>query len=116
MTIGFGPESIGDLTSAFCPRSGAFVPDRPRVHDQPAREGAIRRSLELLGRDPGARGVKVVIVDLSGAVIDEGFGAASLEQVLDAVDVPASGDGAQAAAQSRTTVRLALISRFWRRQ
>jgi hypothetical protein len=44
------------------------------------------RSLELLGRDPGARGVKVVIVDLSGAVIDEGFGAASLEQVLDAVE------------------------------
>jgi len=44
------------------------------------------RSLELLGRDPGARAVRVVIVDLSGAVIDEGFGAASLEQVLDAVE------------------------------
>jgi hypothetical protein len=44
------------------------------------------RSLELLGRDPGARAVKVVVVDLSGAVIDEGFGAASLEQVLDAVE------------------------------
>lgn len=44
------------------------------------------RSLELLGRDPGARAVRVVIVDLSGAVIDEGFGAASLEMVLDAVE------------------------------
>jgi hypothetical protein len=44
------------------------------------------RSLDLLGRDPGARAVRVVIVDLSGAVIDEGFGAASLEQVLDAVE------------------------------
>jgi len=44
------------------------------------------RSLELLGRDPGARSVRVVIVDLSGAVIDDGFGAASLEQVLDAVE------------------------------
>jgi Activator of aromatic catabolism len=44
------------------------------------------RSLELLGRDPGARAVRVVIVDLSGAVIDDGFGAASLEQVLDAVE------------------------------
>jgi len=44
------------------------------------------RSLELLGRDPGARAVRVVIVDLSGTVIDEGFGAASLEQVLDAVE------------------------------
>ncbi len=44
------------------------------------------RSLDLLGRDPGARAVRVVIVDLSGAVIDDGFGAASLEQVLDAVE------------------------------
>jgi hypothetical protein len=44
------------------------------------------RSLELLARDPGARGVRVVIVDLSGAVIDEGFGAASLELVLDAIE------------------------------
>src|SRR5262249_13953415 len=44
------------------------------------------RSLDLLGRDAGARAVRVVIVDLSGAVIDEGFGAASLEQVLAAVE------------------------------
>jgi len=44
------------------------------------------RSLDLLGRDPGARAVRVVVVDLSGALIDEGFGAASLEQVLDAVE------------------------------
>jgi anti-anti-sigma regulatory factor len=44
------------------------------------------RSLELLGRDPGARAVRVVVVDLSGTLIDEGFGAASLEQVLDAVE------------------------------
>ena len=43
------------------------------------------RSLDLIGRDPGARAVRVVVVDLAGAVIDEGFGAASLEQVLDAV-------------------------------
>jgi hypothetical protein len=43
------------------------------------------RSLELIAREPGARTVRVVIVDLGGALIDEGFGAASLEQVLDAV-------------------------------
>ena len=30
--------------------------------------------------------MRVVIVDLGGAIIDEGFGAASLEQVLDAVE------------------------------
>jgi hypothetical protein len=50
------------------------------------------RSLELIGREPGARSVRVVVVDLGGAVIDEGFGAASLEQVLDAV----AGWGAEA--------------------
>jgi anti-anti-sigma regulatory factor len=44
------------------------------------------RSLDLLGRDPGARAVRVVVVDLSGALIDEDFGAACLEQVLDAVE------------------------------
>jgi len=43
------------------------------------------RSLELIGREPGARPVRVVLVDLGGAVIDEDFGAASLEQVLDAI-------------------------------
>jgi anti-anti-sigma regulatory factor len=50
------------------------------------------RSLELIGREPAARSVRVVVVDLGGAVIDEGFGAASLEQVLDAV----AGWGAEA--------------------
>lgn len=44
------------------------------------------RALELIGRDPGARGVRVVIVDLAGAILDEGFGAAALEQVLDAIE------------------------------
>jgi anti-anti-sigma regulatory factor len=44
------------------------------------------RTLELIGRDPGARDVRVVIVDLSGAIIDEGFGAVALEQILDAIE------------------------------
>lgn len=44
------------------------------------------RALELIGSDPGARGVRVVIVDLAGAVLDEGFGAAALEQLLDAIE------------------------------
>jgi hypothetical protein len=43
------------------------------------------RSLDLIGREPGARPVRVVVIDLGGAVIDEDFGAASLEQVLDAI-------------------------------
>ena len=36
----------------------------------------------------GAMGVRVVIVDLSGAIVDEGFGAVALEQILDALGVP----------------------------
>ena len=44
------------------------------------------RTLELIARDPGARGVRVVIVDLAGAILDEGFGAVALEQVLDAIE------------------------------
>ncbi len=43
-------------------------------------------ALELIGRDPGARDVRVVIVDLSGAIIDEGFGAVALEQLLDGIE------------------------------
>ncbi len=44
------------------------------------------RALELIGRDPGARDVRVVVVDLSGAIIDEGFGAMALEQILAAIE------------------------------
>jgi len=44
------------------------------------------RALELIGRDPGARQVRVVVVDLSGTLVDEGFGASALEQVLDGIE------------------------------
>ena len=44
------------------------------------------RALDLIGRDAGAREVRVVVLDLAGAIIDDGFGAAALEQVLDAVE------------------------------
>lgn len=43
------------------------------------------RALELIAHDRDARGVRVVIVDLAGAIIDEGFGALALERILDAV-------------------------------
>jgi hypothetical protein len=49
------------------------------------------RALELIARDRAARGVRVVIVDCSGAIIDEGFGALALERILEAV----SGLGAE---------------------
>jgi hypothetical protein len=50
------------------------------------------RAVELIGRDAGARGVSVVVVDLAGALVDEAFGAAALERVLEAI----AGWGAEA--------------------
>lgn len=44
------------------------------------------RAVDLIGRDPAAREVSVVVLDLTGAVIDEGFGALALEHVLDAIE------------------------------
>ncbi|MCP3983807.1 MAG: hypothetical protein GY723_05430 [bacterium] len=44
------------------------------------------RALGLIGNDPGARDVRVVVIDLSGAIIDEGFGAAALEQILESIE------------------------------
>lgn len=43
------------------------------------------RAIDLIGRDPEARDVSVVIVDLEGVVLDEAFGAVALERTLDAI-------------------------------
>jgi anti-anti-sigma regulatory factor len=42
--------------------------------------------LDVIRRDAGARGVRVVVVDLAGAIIDESFGALELERVLEAIE------------------------------
>jgi anti-anti-sigma regulatory factor len=42
--------------------------------------------LDLIRRDPGARDVRVVVVDLAGAIIDEAFGALELERVLERIE------------------------------
>jgi hypothetical protein len=44
------------------------------------------RAIELIGRDPGARNVRVVVIDLAGAVLDDGFAAVALERILSAVE------------------------------
>lgn len=43
-------------------------------------------AVNLIGRDPGATGVSVVVIDLSGAVVDETFGAVALEQIIEAIE------------------------------
>lgn len=44
-------------------------------------------AIELVGRDPGARDVSVIVLDLSGAPLDEGFEAAALERMLETIEL-----------------------------
>jgi anti-anti-sigma regulatory factor len=41
------------------------------------------RAVELIGRDAGARDVTVVVLDLTGAIVDDAFGAAALERIME---------------------------------
>jgi hypothetical protein len=43
-------------------------------------------AVELIARDPAAQDVSVVVVDLSGAIIDDAFGALTLEQIVDSAE------------------------------
>jgi predicted hydrocarbon binding protein len=47
---------------------------------------AALNAVELIGRDPAARDVSVVVVDLSGAIIDEAFDALALEQLVELIE------------------------------
>ena len=49
-------------------------------------------ALELIGRDPSAEQVSVVVVDLEGVVVDDAFGASALEQIVKRIE----GWGAEA--------------------
>ena len=46
---------------------------------------AALQTIELLGREAPTHQVRVVVLDLCGLVVDEGFGAAALESVVAAV-------------------------------
>jgi len=53
----------------------------------PFRDGeATLNAVELIGRDPAASAVSVVVVDLSGATIDETYGALALEQLVERIE------------------------------
>ena len=70
-----------------------FDPDSPAVHvwgpvmvlPFSGSEECLR-AIDLIGRDPSAREVSVVVLDLTGTLIDEGFGALALENVLAAIE------------------------------
>jgi hypothetical protein len=71
--------------------SGAFDPESPAIHvwgpvmvvPYSGEDTAV--TIESVARDPGAADVSVVVVDLAGAVVDDGFGAVALERVVDAI-------------------------------
>jgi hypothetical protein len=44
------------------------------------------RAVDLIGNDPAARDVSVVVVDLAGAIVDEAFGAVALEQIVETAE------------------------------
>jgi anti-anti-sigma regulatory factor len=84
-------EHLGEEPGAK-PRE-AFDPEAPVIHIwgplmvipfSNAEEAY--RAVELIARDPAARHVSVVVVDLSGALLDEAFGAMALEQIVEAVE------------------------------
>jgi hypothetical protein len=75
------------------PASDQLDPDSSVVHIWgpvmviPFQSGdAVLSAVELIGRDPAARDVSVVVVDLSGAVIDEAFDAITLEQLVELIE------------------------------
>jgi len=82
-----------DLIRDAVPPQSAFDPESPAVHvwgpvmvlPFSGSEECLR-AIDLIGRDPAAGEVSVVVLDLSGAVIDEGFGAVALENVLEAIE------------------------------
>ncbi len=43
-------------------------------------------AIDLVATDPGAADVSVVVVDLSGAMIDEAFGAVALERIVESIE------------------------------
>ncbi|TFG95646.1 MAG: STAS domain-containing protein, partial [Myxococcales bacterium] len=43
-------------------------------------------AIELVGSDPGAREVSAIVLDLSGAPLDEAFAAAALERMLETIE------------------------------
>jgi hypothetical protein len=43
-------------------------------------------TVDMLGRDPGIGEIRCVVVDLRELPLDEGFGAAALEQVLETIE------------------------------
>jgi hypothetical protein len=72
---------------------GEFDPDAPLVHIWGpvmilpyTGPDDILRTCDALSRDPATREIAVVVLDLRGELLDEGFGAAAIERVLATIE------------------------------
>ena len=83
------PASAPDLIES----EGEFDPDAPLVHIWgpvmilPYTSGdEILRTTEALSRDPATSEIGAVVVDLRGEQLDDDFGAAAIERVLETIE------------------------------
>lgn len=80
-----GDEGPEDGADAFDPASPAVHVWGPvMVVPYAGDETAV--AVEAVARQPAAAGVTVVVVDLQGAIVDDGFGAVALERVVEAIE------------------------------
>jgi anti-anti-sigma regulatory factor len=78
-----------EMERSQTPAEGEFDPSSPVVHVWGqvmilpfSGADASIQAVELIGNEAGAAGVSVVVVDLGGVILDEGFGAVALERVI----------------------------------
>jgi hypothetical protein len=85
-------EAVGlEQPAPVPPPEGAFDPESPAIHvwgpvmvvPYAGEETAV--AVEAVSRDPGASAVSVVVVDLAGAIVDDGFAAVALERLLERI-------------------------------
>ena len=83
--------ALEELPPPAAEPEAAFDPESPAVHvwgpvmvvPYAGEDTAV--TIETVARDPGAAAVSVVVIDLDGAVVDDGFGAVALERLIDVV-------------------------------
>ncbi len=82
-----------DDLSFSTPEPGGFDPEAAVVHIWGpvmvipyAGPDEALQALDLIGHDPGAREVSVVVLDLTGAIVDPAFGAVALERIVETAE------------------------------
>jgi len=85
-------RELGEAGAVDEADAGAFDPASPAIHvwgpvmvvPYAGDETAV--AVDAVSREPAAAGVTVVVVDLQGAIVDDGFGAVALERVVETIE------------------------------